>query len=67
MSSETEAINLVKEARDLCRTGKLRLHKFISNNKNVIASIPQEDRAKGVKDLDMALGEVQVERALGVQ
>lgn len=52
MSSETEAINLVKQARELCSTGKLLLHK------KVIASVPQEDCANAVKDLDMALGEV---------
>ncbi|XP_073766183.1 uncharacterized protein isoform X2 [Danio rerio] len=65
--TEAEAIALVTEAKKLCSTGKLRLHKFISNSKNVIASIPQEDLAKGVKDLDLDLGEMYVERALGVQ
>nr|XP_046208328.1 uncharacterized protein LOC124037560 [Oncorhynchus gorbuscha] len=66
VSSEAEAAQLVKEARELCSIGKLRLHKFISNSKEVIATIPKEERAKGAKDLDMALGEPHMERALGV-
>lgn len=67
VDSETEAIQLVREARELCRTGKLRLHKFISNNKKVIETIPKEECAEGATDLDMALGEHHMERALGVQ
>lgn len=61
-----EAINLVEESRALCRTGNLRLHKFVSNNKEVIDAIPPEECAQ-TKDLDMALGEPHIERALGVQ
>lgn len=65
--SEAEAIKLVKEARELCSTGKLRLHKFISNNENVLKSLPQEECADSVKNLSLALGEPLMERALGVQ
>ncbi|XP_028298181.1 uncharacterized protein LOC114460481 isoform X2 [Gouania willdenowi] len=65
--SEVEAIKLVKEARELCSTGKLRLHKFISNSETVIRSLPKEECAESVKDLNLALGEPLIERALGVQ
>ncbi len=63
---ESQAIQLVK-AREFCSTGKLRLHKFISNSKEVLAIIPKEERAEAAQDLDMALGELYMERALGVQ
>lgn len=66
VKSPAEAINLVEGARALCRTGNLRLHKFVSNDKEVIAAIPTEECAQ-TKDLDMALGELHIERALGVQ
>lgn len=33
VSSEAEAIQLIEEARALCGTGKLRLHKFICNSR----------------------------------
>lgn len=67
LDSETEAIQLVREARDLFNTGKLHLHKFITNNKTVLATIPKQDCAEGAADLDMALGEHKMERALGIQ
>ncbi|XP_060763802.1 uncharacterized protein LOC132872763 [Neoarius graeffei] len=68
-STETkdQAIQLVKEARDLCNMGKLHLHKFVSNCKEVLDTIPEKERAEGTKDLDLAFGGSQVERALGVQ
>lgn len=67
VTSDAEAIQLIKEARELCSAGKLRLHKFISNSEKVLKSIPKEECAESVKDLDIALGESLMERALGVQ
>ncbi len=61
---EAEAIQLV--ARDLCNTGKLHLHKFITNSKRVITTIPKEECTEGATDFDLALGESKIERALGV-
>ncbi|KAI7805752.1 hypothetical protein IRJ41_018562 [Triplophysa rosa] len=65
--SEEEAIKLVNEVRQLCNTGRLRLHKFISNSQQVLASLPKEDCAETVMNQDLALGEQQIERALGVK
>ncbi|XP_026094281.1 uncharacterized protein LOC113066585 [Carassius auratus] len=67
VDTEAEAIQLVKEARGLCNTGKLRLHKFITNSKTVIATIPKEECTEGATDFDLTLGEPKVERALGIQ
>lgn len=67
VESISQAIQLVKEARELCSTGKLRLHKFISNSMEVLATIPKEECAEAAKDKDMALGELHMERALSVQ
>lgn len=33
----------------MCRKGGFRLHKFVSNSKEVIRRIPEQDRADGVK------------------
>ena len=66
-TSDKEAIQLIKEARELCSTGNLRLHRFVSNSKEVLRSIPKEECAESVKDMDMALGEPLMERARGVQ
>ena len=60
-----EAISIVKEAREICRNGKLRLHKFTSNSKPVLDSIPQSERAQtNLRDLTQ---EWSVERTLGLQ
>ncbi len=46
--------------------GGLRLHKFTSNSKDVIAAIPREDHATTLKNLDLHTDCLPVERALGV-
>ncbi|KAI3352911.1 hypothetical protein L3Q82_019484, partial [Scortum barcoo] len=66
VQTEKEAIKLIKESRELCYTGKLRLHKYVSNSENVMSTIPEEERA-AVKDQDMALSSPHMERALGVE
>lgn len=67
VASTSQAIQLVKAARELCSTGKLWLHKFTSNSKEVLATMPKEKCAEAAKDKDMALGELQMERELSVQ
>lgn len=67
VSTVDEAIKLIKEARELCSTGKLNLHKFVSNSQEVKALIPHAECAQSAVDHDLALGELQMERALGVK
>ena len=67
VSKVQEAVSLIKNARDVCATGGLRLHKFISNSKEVMKSIPSVDRAKGVQDFELWQGPLPVEKALGAQ
>lgn len=64
--SEEEAIRLVHKAKHLCSTGKLRLHKFVSNSPQVLDSLPKEDCLETVRNKDLLLGEQPIERALGV-
>ena len=61
------AISLVEKTKQLCAKGGLRLHKFVSNSKKVIAAIPPEDRSSQLKDLDLGRDPLPLERALGVQ
>ncbi len=61
------ATNLIKESTALCLKGGFKLHKFISNNKKVIDSIPPKQRAKGIQELDLSQDDLPVERTLGVQ
>lgn len=66
VQTEAEAIQLIKESRALCYTGKLRLHKFVSNSTKVMASIPEEEHAL-VKNMNVSLSLPHLERALGVE
>ena len=47
------AISLVEKTKQLYAKGGLRLHKFVSNSKKVIAAIPPEDRSSQLKNLDL--------------
>ena len=59
------AIDLIKDVCKLCKLGGFHLTKFISNEREVIESIPVEDRTKNVKSLDL-MDSLPIERALGV-
>lgn len=67
MSSEEEAISLCKELQDVCAQGGFRLTKWINNSRAVLMSIPETERAKEVKSLDLEKDNLPVERALGIQ
>ncbi|XP_067942833.1 uncharacterized protein [Watersipora subatra] len=45
VNTTEEAQQLIEDARALCATGNLRLHKFISNDSSVSSSIPESERA----------------------
>ncbi|XP_015760809.1 PREDICTED: uncharacterized protein LOC107339965 [Acropora digitifera] len=51
----------------MCHQGGFNLHKFLSNSKEVIKNVPENDRAEGVKEIDLDLDKLPLERTLGVQ
>ena len=59
------AVELVKNVKAMSHQGGFNLLKFLSNSKDVIKSIP-ELRA-GVKEIDLDLDKLLLERTLGVQ
>ena len=61
------AIDLVKRSKLLCSKGGFNLHKFVSNSKRVLNSIPSKEQAKGISELDLSRSHLPVERTLGVQ
>ena len=62
-----EAVQLIKDAKEMCKRGGFRLHKFTSNGKEVISSVPLEDRAEEIKNIDLDQDVLPIERALGIQ
>lgn len=67
VASENEAVSLYQDLVTLCAKGGFRLTKWLSNSRRVLAAIPEEERAKEVKDLDLDNDILPVERALGVR
>lgn len=65
--SDGQAICLVQELKAVCATGGFKLTKWISNSRSVLASVPAEERAKEVKNLDLNTEKLPVERALGMR
>jgi len=64
--SVKQAKELIKNTKSLCQKGGFRLHKFTSNNGEVVNSVPEEDQGPDTKDHHLISDDAAVERALGV-
>ena len=62
----TTAIELIKKVQGICKAGGFNLTKFLSNNIEVIKSIPEEYCRSNIDFKELECGEAQKERALGV-
>ena len=67
VSTEVRAKEQIDGLRHVCAKGIFRLTKFMCNRRSVLESIPEEERSKDVKTLDLNYDELPIERALGVQ
>lgn len=68
VSAQVQAVAyLQEELTFLCTQGGSGLTKWMSNSRVVLASIPEDDCANEVKDLDLDCESLPTERALGVQ
>ncbi|XP_064611761.1 uncharacterized protein LOC135475754 [Liolophura sinensis] len=67
IASAEKAINLIDRSMAMCAEGGLRLHKFVSNSREVLAAVPSVNQAKGIQSLDLMFEPLPVETALGVQ
>ena len=59
------AMILVKNVVDMCKSGGFHLTKFISNNRELLISIPEDQRRNGVKDADLT-NDRPAEKVLGI-
>lgn len=66
VATEEKAVILARDIRVLCNRGGFHLTKWSSNSRTVLSSIPEEERATDVKDLDLDSGLLPMERALGI-
>ncbi|XP_077974458.1 uncharacterized protein LOC144430402 [Styela clava] len=60
------AVSLVKNISAVCAKGGFEVLKWISNNRNVIAEIPEDMRSKNLKNLNLAVDALPLEHALGM-
>ena len=63
---EDDATAVIADMKQLLERGGFNLTKWISNYRRVLASAPEEYRAREVKGLDLTVEALPVERALGV-
>jgi hypothetical protein len=67
LKSVQEAVSVIQKTKDMLSRGGLKLHKFVSNSKDVLATISPDDRASNLKDLDFNDDAPPIERTLGTQ
>ena len=67
VDSVSEAVDVMKNIKEMCHRGGFNLHKFTSNSKEVLKQILVKDRAETVRNLNLGYDALPLERALGVQ
>ena len=66
LSSSSAAVKHVADLRKLMSIGGFNSTKWASNDQQVLESIPLDERAKDVKELDLECDMLPTERALGM-
>ena len=67
LPGEQKAVEHVGSLCTLLSRGGFKLTKWVSNSRGVLQAIPEKERAKDIKDMDIRKDELPVQRALGVQ
>jgi hypothetical protein len=65
VTTVSEAVSMIHKTKDLLARGGLRLHKFVSNSKEILATIAPEDRTTGLKNFKFTDDRLPIERTLG--
>ena len=66
VETDQKASDLIKGLCEMLAQGGFRLTKWVSSSREVIETVPVEERAKDVKDLDLDKDQLPIQRALGV-
>ena len=68
-STETvpEAIKLIQQTRMLCSKGGLHLHKFVCNNRAVLNTLPPEECATSLREVDLHKDVLPLSSTLGIK
>ena len=57
---------LINQAMDLCKRGNIRLHKFVTNSPELLATVPETERAD-CSNVDLLDIDSSIHRTLGIQ
>ena len=60
------AIDLLKRTQSMLACSNLKLHKIASNSREVMEAFPTEDHANDLKDLDLGVDSLPIQRSLGI-
>ncbi|XP_030580177.1 uncharacterized protein LOC115776592 [Archocentrus centrarchus] len=66
VSTPEKAIDLLARTMQMLAASNLRLHKVASNSGQVMEAFPVEDRAKDLKDLELGVDPLPLQRSLGL-
>ncbi len=64
LPSAEMAIDLLKRTQDMLAGSNLKLHKLASNSKEVMGVFPSEDYANSMKELDLGVSSLPMQRSL---
>ncbi|XP_047502961.1 uncharacterized protein LOC125048341 [Penaeus chinensis] len=67
LPTTVEVLSLIRNSKALCSKGGFKLHKFLSNKKEVLEAISLEEKVKSLKNLDLSSEALPIERTLGVE
>ena len=56
----------MKDVTAMCAEGEFQFTKFVSNSKDVLVSIPEGERRKGLQDQELRLVILPTEKPLGI-
>ena len=62
-----EAISIIKGAIEICKSGGLRLHKFASNEPEVVNSLPESERSENTQVQGLKFVNSAEEKTLGME
>ena len=65
-ATEAEAIDVLRRTQRMLAVSNIVLHKIASNRAEVMNAFPAEERANDIKELDLSVDELPVQRSLGV-
>lgn len=67
VSSTQEAQELIRAATEICSKANIRLHKFLSNEKDVLSSVAQSERGECARSINILQDKLPSDRTLGME